>query len=142
MESDSRELPAASVASAARAMSDRWTLIAIVPAIVAGLFAVTMIAVQFSPHHLEHKHTVGGVIFAGVIFVALPGSLVIWFLARARHLAGIAKVAETKTTLTWHLAGKSIAATLAGAPRPDLTFPISRAQRRALPAVPRASLVK
>ncbi|MEP6860235.1 MAG: hypothetical protein ABJE66_06425 [Deltaproteobacteria bacterium] len=47
--------------------------IALAPAIVTGLFALTMIAAQFSPHHLEHEHTVGGVIFAGVLFVGLPG---------------------------------------------------------------------
>jgi len=142
MESDSREVPAAAVASTARAMADLWTLIAIVPAIVGGLFALTMIAAQFSPHHLEHKHTVAGVIFASAVVVGLPGSLVIGFLARARRYARLAKVATIESSLTWHLAGKLIAATRAGAPRPDLTFSITQGQRRSLTAVPRATLVK
>ena len=123
-------------------MAGRWMGIALVPAIVTGVFALTMIAMQFSPHHLEHKHTVGGVIFAGVLVVGLPGSLVIWFLARARHYAGLAKIAIAEKTLTWHLAGKSIAATLDGVPRPDLVFSITGALRRSLTAVPRATLLK
>jgi hypothetical protein len=101
-----------------------------------------MIAAQFSPHHLEHKHTVGGVIFAGVLFVGLPGSLVIWFLARARHYARMAKIAGAEKTLTWHLAGSSIAASLDGAPRPELVFSITRARRRSLDAVPHARLLQ
>jgi hypothetical protein len=142
MQSESRQLPAETVAASAQAMAGRWMWIALVPAIVTALFALTMIGAQFSSHHLEHKHTVGGVIFAGVVFVGLPGSLVIWFLARARHYAGLAKIAAAEKALTWHLAGKSIAATLDGVPQPELVFSITRAQRRSLTAVPVARLVQ
>jgi len=140
MESEAREIPAASVVSTAREMATRWMWIALIPGVVAAVFALTLIAAHESPKH--HPHPIAVVIVAGVVFVGLPGLLAIWYLLRARRYAQLARLAADDSSLTWHLTGKRIAVARAGVPLPEHTFTIAGYLRRSLTAVPRATLVK
>ena len=143
MESESRELPAASVASTGRSMAVRWMWIALVPGVIALLFALTLLAGMSSPrHHESHGARLTGVILANVVCVGLPGLLALRFLLRARRYATLAKRATDDTSLTWHLSGKIVAAARDGVPVPELVFPIAGYLRRSLTAIPPARLVQ
>lgn len=139
MESESRELPGAAVASTARSMAGRWAWIALAPGLVALLFALTEIA-----HHQKHgfPHGVGAAIFVGVTLVGFPLGLAVWFLLRARRYSKLAKLSETDAGLRWHLSGSLVVASRDGVPRPEHTFSIARYLRRSLTTVPRAIQVK
>jgi hypothetical protein len=124
-------------------MAVRWMWIALVPGVIAMLFALTLLAGMDNPrHHEAHGARLIGMILANVVCVGLPGLLALRYLVRARRYGTFAKRAAEDATLTWHLSGKIVAAARGGVPVPELAFPVAGYLRRELTAVPAARLVQ
>lgn len=83
-----------------------------------------------------------GAVIGFLLIVGLPGLLGFRHARNASRATRAGKLAQTDLHYTWRLSGKYIiAADGNGAPRPELSFKISRKLRTMLLAVPRAEVV-
>jgi len=137
MTSHTVELPAASVEPAARGIAERRKIVSALLYLLGGLFVLVAGGLMFGARP-DRLQVAGG---ASFWMVVLFGSAR-WFQVRARRVLAAGRLAATDPTYSWHLTDRLIVAIDGqGAPRTDLSFKISAAQRAMLTAVPRARVV-